>query len=163
MGALALNKVGKSASSFLDLLRGDATNSSSATTSATAGDASGNAATSIQTLQQQSQTLLDQFKRTLQQRLSAAGIDTSQPVHLAEDSLGDVVVDTSHPDYARIEQIFHDDPTFAAQFRQLHTAYAQLQQAGVSLPTTSEEEHVERGRTFAVTLSGNQINVDFVG
>jgi len=156
IGAVAFNKVGASANSFLNLLRTGAMGGST-------GSASVASPSNLPSSNSPSQTLLDQFKQTLQLRLSLAGIDRSQPIHLSEDNFGHVVADPSHPEHLEIQQLFQDDPSLANQFHQLAASYIQAPSSGDAPAVTSSPAGVQTDapptQGFSLTLTGNQIAV----
>ena len=55
----------------------------------------------------------------LQKRLVRAGVDTDVPVTLDVAQDGSIVVRGDHPDKAKIERLFAEDPDFANQYRKV--------------------------------------------
>ena len=55
----------------------------------------------------------------LHQRLVCAGVDTDVPITLDVAQDGSVVVRGDHPDKAKIERLFAEDPDFANRYRQV--------------------------------------------
>lgn len=72
-------------------------------------------------------------------RLRAIGVDTNSPVRLEEGPFGDVVCDGSHPEHRAIDEIFFDDPSLAATFRELNACLTALR-ASRQDPTASASD-----------------------
>ncbi|HYG86495.1 MAG TPA: hypothetical protein VD978_09575 [Azospirillum sp.] len=64
------------------------------------------------------------FAEELQERLSAAGIDTSVPVTFDVGADGSVLVRGEHPQKEAIERLFADDPEFANRYRMIASGNA---------------------------------------
>ncbi|MEQ8788659.1 MAG: hypothetical protein RIC55_20280 [Pirellulaceae bacterium] len=109
---------------------------------------------------------LDEFRKQLQDRLAAGGVDLSQPITLQTDSFGGIEVAGDHPDRALIEQILADDAALTAAFQQLSSEHATV--------ATGDAKSLEKGndsaydrvlkdirrRDFRVTFQGEQASVN---
>jgi len=91
---------------------------------------------------------VERFRESAYQRLTAAGVDLSQPIELQSDGLGGIQVAGEHPDRALIEQTLSGDLNLQQQFRSLAEKYAQ---ANPSLDP--------RDYDFGVTLTGSSAQV----
>lgn len=70
---------------------------------------------SAQEVREETAALADE----LHKRLVRAGVDTDVPVTLDVAKDGSIVVRGDHPDKAKIERLFADDPDFANQYRKV--------------------------------------------
>ena len=84
---------------------------------------------SVQQIQDQAQTALQQFQEQLNQLLAAQGIDLSQPINLKSDQFGGIDLTNDHPQRAQIEQLLADHPELAQQFNELSVAFGLLREA----------------------------------
>lgn len=113
----------------------------------------------------------------LQKRLVRAGVDTDVPVTLDVAQDGSIVVRGDHPDKAKIERLFAEDPDFANQYRKVSqdNAMIALGMVGVryriALDEAKDEEERDRvtrrfdavieklGKSSGqMTLSGGQMS-----
>jgi hypothetical protein len=120
------------------------------------------------------ETRLDDFRKLLQERLAAAGIDTSAPLTLVDDGFGGVACDGDHPARAWIERLFAGNGELTAAYGALAADYARLQAAPAGNPdgppddgefSTDEPAAYERllddldRHGFRLTLHGEQATV----
>ena len=64
------------------------------------------------------------FAETLDRRFALAGVDTRIPVQMDVTSDGTIVVRGDHPDKAKIERLFAEDPDLANEYRGIASAHA---------------------------------------
>lgn len=64
------------------------------------------------------------FAQTLDRRFALAGVDTRIPVQMDVTSDGAIVVRGDHPDKAKIERLFAEDPELANEYRGVASAHA---------------------------------------
>jgi len=64
------------------------------------------------------------FAETLDRRFALAGVDTRIPVQMDVTSDGAIVVRGDHPDKAKIERLFAEDPDLANEYRGIASAHA---------------------------------------
>ena len=88
------------------------------------------------------QKLLSEFQDLLARKLSAAGIDLSQPIGLTVSGEDGVQVNSENPDWVKIEQLVSGDSELRSAFNRLADAFTQS--AGIDR------------RQFQFTLSGGQ-------
>ena len=80
----------------------------------------------VASVRDETNAIFEQFERVARHRYAEAGVDSSQPIRLTSDTRGHVKVAAEHPDRAKIEQIFEDDPDLANTFRYLSGTYSLL-------------------------------------
>jgi hypothetical protein len=90
--------------------------------------------------------LLADFQELLKRKLAGAGIDISQPIELRGLNRDTVKVGGEHSDWAKIEQLFDEDPALRDAFNKLANAYSR------------ENPSSER---FQLTLRGDSAEVTF--
>lgn len=116
--------------------------------------------------QSEFQAELDRFRKQLQDRLAAGGVDLSRPITLRSDGFGGVEIDGDHPDRSLIEQIVGRDAELTAAFQRLATRHASIA-AGDAGPLTDGEDDSAyqrvlddiRRRDFRVTFHGQEAQV----
>ena len=91
--------------------------------------------------------LLADFQELIKRRLAAAGVDISQPLELSTLNESGVKVSGDHPDWAKIEQIFDEDPALRDDFHKLADVFAR--------------ENLSDRRRFQLSLRGNSAEVAF--
>ena len=91
--------------------------------------------------------LLSNFQELVLKRLSAAGIDISQPIDLRALGQDGVKVGGNHDDWAKIERLFDEDPELRSAFQRVADAFAR-------------QNSSDRSR-FQLSLAGGKAGVSF--
>jgi hypothetical protein len=106
-------------------------------------------------LTREAETRFSEFKRTVQQLLSAAGIDTSMPITLESDGMGGITVNADHPDQEKIATLLQTNPDLIDKFHAVQEAYRALR----SSSETSGEDPSQQ--IFRVSFDGDHASVGF--
>jgi hypothetical protein len=119
--------------------------------------ATGSAATSttVGNLTRDAETRFSEFKRAVQQLLSAAGIDTNPPVTLQSDGIGGVTVNADHPDQEKIVALLQSNPDLIDKFQAVQEAYRALRSSSEG----SDQDALLPA--FQITFDGEQAQVGF--
>ncbi len=80
------------------------------------------AAESVLPSSSSTQANLAAFSTELRKVFSENGIDTTQEIDLKTNELGKIEAANDHPDKAKIEALFEENPELAAQFQQLSSS-----------------------------------------
>jgi hypothetical protein len=120
-------------------------------------DPSSPAAVRVADLRNSADLSLSEFKRTLKQLFTDAGINTSQTIRLEPDGNGGVTVVGQHPDRDKIEKIFEDNPDLAAKFRALAQKFNDLRAA----ENKPQSDQPLLGPSFGLTIIGDDFQAAF--
>jgi hypothetical protein len=137
-----LSSVRDQASSFAQALKSSAGGQAAASTAPAA-----NAAAA----QQQYALSLGDLQQTLSGLFASAGIDTSQPIAIAQSPEGTLSVAGSHPDMDKLEELLANHPELVAKFKAASANLRQASQAagGQNLPDATTA-------SFTFTLTNGQ-------
>ncbi len=101
----------------------------------TAAGKSCDAPVSLDALRQDADGRLAELRRTLNQLLSDAGVDTTHEITLEDDGAGGIHVGGDHPDAQQIEDLLEENPDLAAKFKALQQSYQKLRSAEETTPS----------------------------
>jgi hypothetical protein len=120
-------------------------------------DPSSPAAVRVTDLRNSADLSLSEFKRTLKQLFTDAGINTSQMIRLEPDGNGGVTVVGQHPDRDKIEKIFEENPDLAAKFRALAQKFNDLHAA----ENKRQSDQPLLGPSFGLSIINDDFQVAF--
>lgn len=101
--------------SFLETLHSQASEKPNASSTTPEASSSG---ISLSSLKASAQAALAKFQQLLGPKLAQLGVNLSQPLELAVDSLGGIRETSGHPQAAQIEQLLAGDDELSRLFRQ---------------------------------------------
>ena len=108
------------------------------------------------------------FLQLVNQRLAAAGIDTSLRFEIFSDAAGSLQVGGNHPQQEEITQVLQNDPAIASAFHRLAASH-QLAQAAdrhrqfaeqyVHDPAGAASRLPQQAFDFSVVINGDEIEI----
>ena len=104
----------------------------------------------LDAIRRQPRKELEAYVDRLRHRLSAAGIDLTEPIPLKVGHRGDIQVDGQHPDRAAIEDLLAADSQLTSTFRLLANAF-NSQNGGASADRLANE--------FRLTIDASKFNL----